>query len=125
MAAYAAPEDYALYCPGGSLPEAELNALLERASAQVDGLCFGRIRRAGFDRLTQFQQDCIRQATCLHARFLADYADALESPLQSYGINGVSMTFDGTRVRQQGGVTTRGQVYGLLLQTGLAHRGVW
>lgn len=125
MAAYATPEDYARYCPGGSLPEAELNTLLERASAQVDGLCFGRIRRAGFDRLTQFQQDCIRQATCLHARFLADYADALESPLQSYGINGVSMTFDGTRVRQQGGVTTSGQVYGLLLQTGLAHRGVW
>lgn len=125
MAAYATPEDYALYCPSGSLPEAELNALLERASAQVDGLCFGRIRRAGLDRLTQFQQDCIRQATCLHARFLADYADALESPLQSYGINGVSMTFDGTRVRQQGGVTTSGQVYGLLLQTGLAHRGVW
>lgn len=125
MAAYATPEDYARYCPGGSLPEVELDALLERASAQVDGLCFGRIRRAGFDSLTQFQQDCIRQATCLHARFLADYADTLESPLQSYGINGVSMTFDGTRVRQQGGVTTSGQVYGLLLQTGLAGRRVW
>ena len=125
MAAYATPEDYARYCPGGSLPEAELDALLERASAQVDGLCFGRIRRAGFECLTQFQQACICRATCLHAEFLANYADALESPLQSYGINGVSMTFDGTRVQRQGGVTTSSEVYGLLLQTGLAHKGVW
>lgn len=125
MAAYATPDDYARYCPGGTLSGDELNAALERASSQIDALCYGRIRRAGFDRLTGFQQDCIRQATCLHAQFLADYADALESPLQSYDINGVSMTFGGTRVRQQGGVTTSGQVYGLLLQTGLAHRGVW
>lgn len=125
MAAYATPDDYARYCPGGTLSGDELNAALERASSQIDALCYGRIRRAGFENLTEFQQECIRQAACLHAEFLTNYADALESPLQSYNINGVSMTFDGTRVRQQGGVTTSGQVYGLLLQTGLAHRGVW
>lgn len=125
MAAYATPGDYARYCPGGPLSEDSVNAFLERASAQVDGLCYGRIRRAGFNNLTEFQQECIRKATCLQAEFLASYADALESPLQSYGINGVSMTFDGTKVRQQGGVTASGEVYSLLLQTGLAHRGVW
>lgn len=125
MEAYATPNDYARYCPDGSLTEGMLYAELERASAQVDGLCYGRIRRAGFENLTEFQQECIRQATCLQAEFLASYADALESPLQSYGINGVSMTFDGTKVRQQGGVTASSEVYSLLLQTGLAHRGVW
>ena len=125
MDTYATKEDYALYCPGGSLSGDELDAMLERASAQVDGLCYGRIRRAGFNNLTEFQQECIRKATCLQAEFLASYADALESPLQSYGINGVSMTFDGGKVRQQGGVTVSNEVYGLLLQTGLAHRGVW
>lgn len=125
MSAYATPDDYTLYCPGGTLSGDDLPVKLERASSQIDALCYGRIRRTGFDRLTEFQQDCIRQATCLHAEFLTNYADALESPLQSYGINGVSMTFDANRVRQQGGVTTSGEVYSLLLQTGLAHRGVW
>lgn len=125
MDTYATKEDYALYCPGGSLSGDELDAVLERASAQVDGLCYGRIRRAGFENLTEFQQECIRKATCLQAEFIASYEDALESPLQSYGINGVSMTFDGTKVRQQGGVTASSEVYSLLLQTGLAHRGVW
>ena len=125
MFAYATPDDYARYCPGGTISGDKLDAALERASSQIDALCYGRIRRAGFDNLTEFQQDCIRRATCLHAEFLSAYADALESPLQSYGINGVSMTFDANRVRQQGGVTTSGEVYGLLLQNGLAHRGVW
>lgn len=125
MAAYASAEDYARYCPGGSLTGDILNAALERASNQVDGLCFGRIRRAGFEHLTEFQQERICEAVCRHADFLAAYGDALESPLASYGINGVSMTFDASRIVRQGGVTVSGEVYGLLLQTGLAHRGVW
>lgn len=125
MVAWATPEDYARYCPGGSLAGEELNAVLERASSQVDRLCFGRIRRHGFERLTEFQQEKIREAVCRHADFLSAYSDALESPLQSYGINGVSMAFDASRTARQGGVTTSGEVYGLLVQTGLAHRGVW
>lgn len=125
MAAYALAEDYARYCPGGSLTASTLDEALERASGQVDMLCFGRIRRRGFDRLTEFQQASVIEAVCRHADFLAAYGDALESPLSSYGINGVSMAFDNSRIVRQGGVTVSSEVYGLLLQTGLAHRGVW
>lgn len=125
MAAYATPEDFARYCPGEAPAGEELTAALERAGAQVDGLCFGRIRRRGFDRLTEFQRENIKRAVCLHAAFLSAYGDAVESPLASYGINGVSMAFDASRVVGQGGVITSKEVYGLLLQTGLAHRGVW
>lgn len=125
MAAYATAEDYARYCPSGSLAGDALDAALDRASRQADAYCFGRIRAIGFDRLTDFQQDCIRQAVCLHAEFLGRYGDALESPLQSYGINGVSMTFDAGRIASQGGVSTSGEAASLLMQTGLAHRGIW
>lgn len=123
--AYATICDYVRTCPGGSLGEEKLETALEQASGQVDAFCFGRIRAIGFDNLTPFQQACIRQAVCLHAEFRAAYADALESPLQSYGINGVSMTFDANRVVSQGGVSTSREVESLLLQTGLAHRGIW
>ena len=37
---------------------------LEQASDEVDALCYGRIRSIGFDRLTPFQQDKIKKATC-------------------------------------------------------------
>ena len=120
MAAWASPEDYARYCPGGSLSGAELAAMLERASGQVDAICFGRIRRAGFENLTAFQRERIAEAVCRHAEFLATYSDALESPLASYGINGVSMAFDAGRMTCQGGVTAGREVYSLL-----THRGIW
>lgn len=125
MTAYATAEDFARYCPGETPAGKDLAAVLERASDQVDGLCFGRIRRRGFDKLTAFQQEKIKKAVCLHAAFLSAYGDALESPLASYGINGISMAFDAARTAAQGGVTTSKEVYNLLIQTGLAHRGVW
>lgn len=123
--AYATAEDFARYCAGQAIDADTLTALLEQASDQVDAACFGRIRRAGFDRLTPHQQECIKKAVCLHAAWLAAYGEAVESPLASYGINGVSMAFDTTRTVRQGGVTMGQQAYSLLLQTGLAHRGIW
>lgn len=95
---------------------------LEQASDEVDALCYGRIRSIGFDRLTPFQQDKIKKATCYHAAFLCTYGQMLQSPLSSYGINGVSMQFDGTRTVTQGGITTSNAVIAQLRQTGLASR---
>jgi hypothetical protein len=42
--------------------------------------------------------------------------------LKSYGINGVSMSFDDTSVRMIDGVYVPGDVYALLRQTGLTCR---
>lgn len=123
--AYATAEEFDRYCAGQDIEPDTITALLEQASDQIDAACFGRIRRKGFERLTAHQQECIQKAVCLHTAWLAAYGEALESPLASYGINGVSMAFDNTRTMQQGGVTMGQQVYSLLLQSGLAHRGIW
>lgn len=123
--AYATAEEFARYCAGQSVDADTLAVLLQQASDQIDAACFGRIRRAGFEWLTAHQQECIQKAVCLHTAWLAAYGEALESPLASYGINGVSMAFDNTRTMQQGGVTMGRQVYSMLLQSGLAHRGIW
>ncbi len=120
MSAYATEQDCIRFGLE-QLPE----PLLERASDQVDAACFGRIRQKGFDKLPQFQRETIKKAVCLHAAFLQSYGQALESPLDSYGINGVSMSFAADRVVRQGGAVVSGEVYSLLLQTGLAQRGVW
>ena len=52
---YASSEDYAKYCPGGTVPPEEQDAALDAASRDIDGLTFDRIVAAGFDRLTAFQ----------------------------------------------------------------------
>ena len=115
--AYATPEELAELC--GSLEAAEQ---LERASDEVDALCYGRIRKAGFESLTPFQREKIKKATCYHAAFLYAYGEELQSPLASYGINGVSMSFDSSRTASQGSITTNNATMAQLRQSGLASR---
>lgn len=94
----------------------------ELASDAIDALCYGRIRKVGFDNLTKFQQEKVKKAVCLHVSFLSTYGELLHSPLSSYGINGVSMSFDAAKVVTQGGVTTNQAVMQQLRQSGLATR---
>lgn len=117
---YATLDNYRNYGLSGA--DEEIAVLLDQASDAVDALCYGRIRRVGFDNLTEFQQEKVRKAVCYHAAFLSTYGDLLNSPLSSYGINGVSMSFDADKVVTQGGVTTNQAVMQQLRQSGLATR---
>ena len=118
MSPYANFDDYVtLELEGTPSPEQ-----FRLASDAVDALCYGRIRKVGFDNLTKFQQEKVKKAVCLHVAFLRAYGDLLNSPLSSYGINGVSMSFDASKVVTQGGVTTNQAVMQQLRQSGLATR---
>lgn len=120
--AYATFEEFRSLMPDSQMAEAEAVRMLEQASDDIDGLCFGRIRKIGFEKLTAFQQEKVRKAVCFHAAFLCDYGEELQSPLASYGINGVSMSFSTERTVTQGGVTTTNAVMTQLRQSGLASR---
>lgn len=119
---YATVEDLWRYVPDAVVEPEEAVAKLEQASDEVDALCYGRIRKIGFDSLTEFQQEKVRKAVCYHAAFLSTYGEMISSPLASYGINGVSMSFSTDRTVTQGGVTTTNAVMMQLRQSGLAVR---
>ena len=105
-------------CP---IPINELNRLLRRASRHIDTLTFNRIH--GIESLTEFQQETVREVCCEMAEFEYENADTLSSMLQSYSINGVSMTFgEGINVKVIDGIAIRRDTYGLLCQTGLCCR---
>jgi hypothetical protein len=116
--AYLTSEEYS-----GDIPEEERDSRLEQASRVIDSLTFNRIVGAGFENLTEFQQETVKRAVSKQAEFAYSNAELLESPLSSYGISGVSMSFDRSKVLTIGGVTTTNEVYGLLMQTGLCYRG--
>lgn len=123
--AYATMTDLQQYVSGMSSNHALLEGaavLLEQASDEVDALCYGRIRKIGLEKLTDFQQKKVKKAVCYHAAFLAEYGDLVASPLTSYRINGVSMSFSADRIVTQGGVTTSNVVMMQLRQSGLASR---
>ncbi len=119
--AYANSDDYAALFPDEETTEAALRT----ASRHVDTLTFNRIRAAGFDNLTAWQQGVVKEVVCRQARFETEYADLIGSVLSSYSINGVSMSFPAGgswNVYAAQGVAMQRDVYALLEQSGLCCR---
>lgn len=114
---YLEPSEYQ-----GNIPVDQLENRLRRACRDIDSLTFNRIVEKGFENLTEFQQELVKEAVKLHADFCYENAELLDSPLASYAINGVSMSFDKSKIVTIGGVTTSSEAYGLLMQTGLCCR---
>ena len=83
----------------------------------INTLTFNRI--TDYFALTKFQRDTLLRVCSRFLRFKIDNAELLDSALRSYGINGVSMSFDDAAVKRIGGVIVPGDVYALLRQTGL------
>lgn len=104
----------------GTLGTEDLAKRLKEASQQVDILTFNRIRGKGFDNLTSFQQSVIREVICQHVDFVYENQDMIDSVLQSYSINGVSMSFGQSwNIEVMNGVAMKRSTYELLKQTGL------
>lgn len=107
-----------------AVPQDKLDAYLRDASRNIDALTFNRIVAKGFEKLTPFQQELIKEVCCKQADFLYENADAIASIMSSYSINGVSMQFGtGFNIVVENGMPIQNTVLSLLKQTGLCWRG--
>lgn len=120
MSRYITPEEYTALT-GNAVTE-DTEHLIQRASEQIDTLTFNRIPAIGFDCLTMLQQEIVQAVCARQAAFLSAFGDIADSPLSSYGIGNVSMSWDEDKVVQISGVTMQTDVYSRLLQTGLCDR---
>lgn len=116
---YLSPDEYK-----GDIPQDQLQKRLSDAQMAIDGLTFDRIVHQGFDDLTEFQQCLVKEAVKKQAEFAYDNAELLESPLSSYSVSGVSMSFDPAKIMTVNGIVTTAEIYGILMQTGLCYRGL-
>lgn len=106
-----------------AIPTTELTRTLTDASRQIDTMTFNRIVAIGFDKLTEFQQGIVKECVCKHADFLYENKDALDSIIDAYSINSVSMKFgSGFGMAFENGMPILKTVYSLLEQTGLCCR---
>lgn len=117
---YVTIDDYMRICPEGDATQQDL----ESAEYDIDGLTFNRIVSRGFDQLAERQKELATRAVCLQADFLHEYGELLGNPLSSYGINGVSMSWDKSMLVRQDGVNTLHNIYALLQQSGLTYCGL-
>lgn len=120
---YVSKEDYKDNYLGRTIPDEELDNALRQACRHIDSLTFNRIVAAGFNNLTEFQQETIKEAACLQADFEYENADEINTILSSYSISGVSAQFGSSwNVFQEKGIAMKRDVYSLLSQTGLCCR---
>jgi hypothetical protein len=110
--------------PDTQIQEDRFQSLVQRAETDINGLTFNRITAKGFDSLSDFQKSIIRRAVAMQVNFIHDNSELLDSPLSSYSISGVSMSFDKSKITEVDGVLTSKSIYGVLLQSGLCYRGL-
>lgn len=110
--------------PDTQIQEDRFQSLVQRAETDINGLTFNRITSKGFESLSDFQKSIIRRAVAMQVNFINDNSELLDSPLSSYSISGVSMSFDKSKITEVGGVITSKSIYGVLLQSGLCYRGL-
>ena len=106
---------------GGKLPDEEAEKALKQASRHIDILTYRRIAGVGFDNLTPFQQETVKEVACMMADFESANASMINSLINSYSINGASISFSGESANCQlvNGVIIQRNVYEILSLTGL------
>ena len=110
------------YC--GKLPEEEAEKALKQASKHIDILTYRRIAGVGFENLTPFQQETVKEVACMMADFESANASMINSLINSYSINGANISFSGECANCQivDGIIIQKDVYAYLSQTGLTCR---
>ncbi len=106
---------------GGKLPDEEAEKALKQASQHIDILTYRRIAGVGFDNLTPFQQETVKEVACMMADFESANASMINSLINSYSINGASISFSGEGANCQlvNGIIVQRNVYEMLNMTGL------
>lgn len=108
----------------GTMPEEEAVKALKQAERHIDTLTYNRIKKCKFEGLTEFQQGIVKECSCMMADFEHNNASMINSLVNSYSINGASITFSGECANCQlvDGVIVQKDTYAYLAQTGLTCR---
>jgi len=105
----------------GTLDEEAATKLLQESSDQVDRLTYGRIRKKGFENLTEYQQGLIKNAVCYQVDFINAYGEYLNMPLSGFSAGDISLTFNKDN-QGAGGIIADKRTLDYLAQTGLSSR---
>ena len=118
--------DYEYYSQtyNGTVPKEEAEKALKQACRHIDTLTYNRIVGKGFENLTEFQQGIIKECACMMADFEHSNSEMINSLINSYSLNGVSVSFggEGANYALVSGIVVQRDTYSYLGQTGLTSR---
>jgi len=108
---------------GTVLTEDNADEYLRKASRDIDSLTYNRIVAKGINNLTNFQKLIVGEVICRFAEFKYENKDVLNTFLNSYSIDNVSMDFANSKnLKRIDGITIPTELYNHLEQTGLTCR---
>lgn len=105
------------------LDEDTIQILLDEATNDIDILTFGRIRRIGYDKLTDFQKEKINTVICELTEFQYNNRDFLTNIFNEYKVNGTGFNMNNCNYVIISGVPILKNTYKKLELTGLTYRG--
>ena len=111
----------------GKIPEKEIEKNLKLAQNKINRITFNRIVGKGFDNLTEFQQEKVRESICYQADYIFDngYNDEDNSDISSYSVLDISVnvqTKDNNSKTQAELECMSELAYDAIVQTGLTQR---
>ncbi len=81
---------------GVKLPNDEIEKYLKLAQEKIDSITFNRIVAIGFDNLTDFQKEKIKEAICCQAEYIFEngYNNENNRDISSYSVLDISVSKD-------------------------------
>ena len=122
MSQYATSEYYLNTFKGNLLPQDEIDRYLQKASEKIDSITYNRIVAMGFDKLTEFQQDCVRNAICYQAEYYFENGINSLSGISSYSVLDISINVDNTKQTEAQKQEMSEFAYMNIVKTGLTSR---
>lgn len=111
----------------GKIPEEDVDKYLKLAENKINRITFNRIVGKGFDNLTEFQKEKVREAVCYQADYICDngYSNEDNSDISSYSVLDISVSVQAKDINSK----TQAEVehiselaYDAIVQTGLTQR---
>ena len=96
MALYVNKEYYLNDFKGNILSDDEVEKYLKLAQEKIDSITFNRIVKIGFDKLTEFQKEKIKESICYQAEYIFEngYNNENNRDIASYSVLDISVSKD-------------------------------
>lgn len=96
MTLYVNKEYYSNEFNGNKLPDEEIEKYLKLAQEKIDSITYNRIVAVGFDNLTEFQKEKIKEAICYQAEYIYTngYNNENNRDVSSYSVLDISVSVD-------------------------------
>ena len=96
MTLYVNEEYYSNKFNGNKIPDEEIEKYLKLAQEKIDSITYNRIIAVGFNNLTEFQKEKIKEAICYQAEYI--YTNGYNSEdnrdITSYSVLDISVSVD-------------------------------